>query len=151
MAKETIKIKKYSDIELEAVANAAIIPGSCVEYISTGKVQKCATASGKFAYLVALEDELQGKGIDDAYAAGDQVKIWVAGRGDIANLLLQDEQTVVIGDYIEMFGEGRVRKYTSGVAIGIAVNAVDLSTYPEGSESSAGGAYYNPRIQVQFI
>jgi len=151
MAIETIKIKKYSDIELEAAANAAITPGHAVEYISTGKVQKTATAGGKWAGMVALEDELQGKGINDDYAANDRVKIWVAGRGDIVNMLATDEEAIVIGDFIEIGVAGKVRKFASGVAIGIAVKAVDLSTLPEGSESSDGGLYYNPRVQVQLI
>jgi hypothetical protein len=151
MAFETIKIKKYFDVIIEKAAAAAITPGHVLELISAGTVQKCATAGGKWAGLVALEDALQGKGIDDNYAATDRVQIWVAGRGEVVNMLLEDEQNIVIGDFIEIATGGRVRKFTSGVAIGIAVEAKDLSSFPEGSESSAGGLYYNPRLKVQIL
>lgn len=151
MATETVKVKKYSDVVIERAAAAAITPGHVVELTSSNTVQKCATAGGKWAGLVALEDELQGKGINDNYAAGDRVQVWVAGKGDVVNMLLEDEQTIVIGDYIEVATGGRVRKFTSGVAIGIAVEAKDLSVLPEGSESSAGGLFYNPRLKVQII
>jgi hypothetical protein len=150
MATETIKVKKFNDVVIERAAAAAITPGMTLELTSANAVQKHATASGKFAFLIALEDELQGKGINDAYVAGDRVQVWVAGRGDVANLLLDDEQTIVIGDYLELGSAGRVRKYTSGVAIGIAMEAKDLSSFPEGSESSALGAYYNPRLKVML-
>lgn len=151
MGFETIKIKKYSDIVIERDANAAIIPGSLVELISTNKVQKHATAAGKHSFMFALEDELQGKGINDNYAAGDKVQVWVAGRGDIVNALLQDEANITIGTYLESAGEGRLKAFGSGVIVGVAVEAKDLSTFPEGSDSSAGGQYYNPRIKVQII
>jgi hypothetical protein len=64
----------------------------------------------------------------------------------------QDEETIVIGDYLELgIVNVKLRKYTSGVVVGIAREAKDLATFPEGSESSAKGAYYNPRIAVQII
>jgi hypothetical protein len=152
MAYQTIKIKKYEDILREHQAVAAIIPGSVIELASTNKVQKCATAGGKWAGMVAVEDALQGKGINDAYAANDQVQVWVTQRGEVAYLLVEDEENIVIGDFVEVATGGRIRKFTSAtVAIGIALEAKNLSSLPEGSESSAGGDYYNPRIKVQLI
>lgn len=150
MATETIKVKKFSDIVIERAAASAIIPGNVLELLAGNTVQKVATASGKWAFMVALEDELQGKGINDNYATADRVQVWIVGRGDVANLLLEDEETIVIGDFIEIATGGRVRKFTSGVAIGIAMEAKNLAVFPEGSESSALGAYYNPRLKVML-
>jgi len=151
MAFETIKIKKYLDIVIEKAAAAAITPGMTLELVAAGTVQKHATAGAIWAGLIALEDAVQGKGIDDNYVAGDKVQVWVACRGEVVNMLLDDEQTIVIGDFLELGSSGRVRKYNSGVRIGVAVEAKDLSTFPEGSESSAAGAYFNPRLKVQII
>jgi len=162
MAKNTIILKNYLNIFEEYVANAAITPGMLIEVMSTEKVKKHATGGGNVLVMVAKEDELQGNGIDTNYAAGDVVSCWIPQRGDIGNLLLRDEETIVIGDFLESDGEGRVRKHVADMGdshtgtvqnaiIGIAVDAKDLSTLPEGSDSSAGGAYYNPRIQVRFI
>ena len=70
----TIKSKKYLDIINERVANAAITPGMLIEIMSTNKVRAHATAQGNAAKIFALEDELQGKGIDDNYSALDPVQ-----------------------------------------------------------------------------
>lgn len=153
MGYNTIKLKKYSDIIEEYEAAAAITPGMLLEVTSAGKVQKHSGAGKTVAMLIALEDELQGKEITDAYVAGDQVQCWVAGRGDVAYLRLQDGQSVVIGDFLESAGNGELRKvsrtpeswesndsqqaksqYDQHV-VGVALEAQDLSGL-EGSESS---------------
>jgi hypothetical protein len=109
--------------------------------------------------MFALEDEGQGKGIDDDYVAGDQVQVWIPGRGDIVNALLRDEETITIGELLCSDGEGRLKSYvyasgdseTRYPIVGIAMGAVDLATLPEGSESSAGGTYHNPRVKVMVL
>jgi len=147
----TIKVKKYSDIIEEYAAVAAITPGMLVELTSAGKVQKHSTAGGNAIPMIALEDELQGKGIADAYIANDQVQVWVSGRGDVALMLLNDGQNVAIGDLLMSAGNGMVTKYVAeswesndaqqantlypNLIIGQALEAQDLSTL-EGSESS---------------
>lgn len=167
MSYNTIKIKRYTNIEHEFEANAALTPGMVLELMSTNKVKKHATAGGNVTPLVALEDELQGKDINDDYVAGDKVKVWAPNRGDEAYLLVADEETIAIGDFVESDGFGKVKKHTaetwasadaqaantvySRPIVGIALEALDLSTLPEGSESSAGGAYYNPRIRVMIL
>jgi hypothetical protein len=152
MAFNTIKIRRFTDIQDEYVAVAAITPGSLVDLTSANKVQKHETAGGKHAWMFALEDELQGKGINDNYVAGDRVQVGVFTRGEIVNALLDDEVDIAIGDYLEAgITPGKLREYVSGVIVGIALEAKVLSTLPEGSESSAGGDYYNPRIPVMLI
>jgi len=151
MATETIKLKNYTNVFVEAEAAATITPGMLVEWTSTGKVQKHSTAAGNHAFMFAIEDELQGKGINDNYVAGDRVQVWIAGRGDVVYARLADEAAIAIGDYLESNGEGLLQEYTSGKVVGVAIEAKDLSTLPEGSESSAGGKYYNPRVKVQLI
>jgi hypothetical protein len=150
MSYNTIKVRKFSDIQDEHKADAAITPGMLLEITTTG-VKKHATAAGKHAFLFALEDELQGNGINDDYAAADKVQCWVAGRGDIVYALLEDEANIAKGDFVESNGEGKVQAVSGSYPIGVALEAVDLSTLPEGSESSAGGEYYNPRILIQII
>lgn len=167
MAYNTIKIKKYSDVVNEWEANVALTPGMLVELMSTNKVKKHATSGGNVYPLIVLEDELQGNDINDDYAAGDKVQVWTPTRGDEAYLLLADEETIVIGDFLESNGQGKVKKHTaetwasadaqtantvySTPIVGVALEAKDLGTLPEGSDSSAGGAYYNPRIRVMVV
>jgi hypothetical protein len=147
MTTNTIKVKNYSNVIEELVANAAITPGMLIEQISTGKVRAHATIGGTALAMFALEDELQGKTIDDAYAADNRVQCWIPNPGDQVNALLDDGETVVIGDFLESAGNGYLQKYVADVTasdesdnlidhqvIAVAVTAVDLSgssdTYP---------------------
>lgn len=136
MSKNTITVKNYVKIREEYVAVAAITPGNLVEVTSAGKVQKHSTAGGNVLPMIAIEDAMQGKLITGAYAADDQVQVWVPTRGDIANMLLANGETVVIGDFLESDGLGQVRKHVADSAgaveaanpiVGVALEAVDMS------------------------
>ena len=149
---QTIKLKKYLDIIEEYVAASAITPGNLIELTSAGLVQNHSTADGDVLQMFALEDELQGKEIDDDYAAGDRVQVWVPVRGEIVYARLADEQNVVIGDFLVSNGDGLLKKYTleswesadaqsankiyDHVIVGQVLEAQDLSGL-ETSESSA--------------
>jgi hypothetical protein len=162
MAKETIMLKKHADVYEEFEAHATIIPGMLVELNSDKEVLAHDTAQGSvIPPMFAIEDALQGKGIDDDYAAGDDVRVWIPGRGDVVNALLEDEQTIVIGDFLVSNGSGYLKKHKTPTSadeelypnsiVGMAIEAKDLSTLPEGSESSAGGTYHNPRVKVMVL
>jgi hypothetical protein len=88
----------------------------------------------------AVEDELQGGSIDDAYAASSRVQVWTPQRGDVVYALLKDGQNVVIGDLLESAGDGTLQKWVADtwtsqnvgtiygqVIVGTALEAVDLS------------------------
>jgi len=163
MAKNTIKIKNFSDVNEEYEASEACTPGMLVEPVpGATTIRNHATQGGNVLPMFAFENELEGEDIDDDFAAGDKIQVWIPGRGDIVNALLRDEETIAIGDWLMSDGEGRLMELaiTAGEsgeveatrpAVGVAIEAVDLSTLPEGSESSAGGEYHNPRIQVRII
>jgi hypothetical protein len=136
--KNTIKIKKYSDHIEEFVANAPILPGMLVELMSTGKVRKAAAESSTHNVIpmFALEDELQGKGVEDLYATGDPVQVWIPYRGDFVLALLETTHAVVIGDFLVSHGDGRLRKLIGAdesiegppmKVVAIAMEAMDRS------------------------
>jgi len=149
----TIKLKNYLQHQEEYVAAAAITPGMLLEITSAGKVQAHSLAGRTQGGLFAVEDDLQGKTISEAYAAADQVQVWVAMRGDIVYARLNDGENVIIGDSLESAGNGNLRKVSrsneswesndaqqahsiySQHIVGIALEAQDLSAL-EGSESS---------------
>lgn len=148
----TVKLKKYQDINMEFVANAAITPGHLVELMSTNKVRAHATASGNaLPKMFALEDELQGKEIDDDYAAADPVQVWVCQPGEVVNALLKDGETIVIGDALESAGDGTLQKvaadstgiYYYNQIVGIALEALDLS--------GSSGAETTYRLAVMIV
>lgn len=162
MAIETIKVKKYSDVIIEKVAHATIIPGALLELNSDDEVLNHDTAGGNaIPIMFALEDELQGKGLSDSYVAGDVVQVWIPGRGDVVYALLDDNDTYAIGDLVMSDGEGRVKAFSVTATesgddehfdpiIGVVVEAVTAGAYGSGSESSAGGDYNNPRVKIMI-
>jgi len=158
MAKKSVKIKAYTNVIEEYVANAAITPGHLIQIMSTDKVRVHASAGQNALPMFALEDELQGKGIDEAYAATDRVQCWVPNRGDVVNAVLKNGETIVIGDFLESAGDGTLQKHIADVdssnditwvyplqIVGQAIVALDLSG------SSGADALVGNRIQIRIV
>lgn len=112
MAKNTIKIKSYGNVQEEFTATAAAItPGMLVEMDSAGLIKAHATAVGNVMPMVAIEDALQGKTIDDAYDASGKIQVWIPQRGDIALMIPVDGTAIAVGDLLVSNGDGRLKKY----------------------------------------
>jgi len=167
MSYNTIKIKKYSDVVEEYPADATIYPGSLIQINTEAEVKVHASAGGNVLPMFALEDELQGKGIDDAYAAGDRVQCWIPNRGDIVLAILADGQSCVEGDFLESNGAGYLQVHTpeevsSGSGqeggfsiyhnqiVGIALEEMDALSDSSGQDVG-GGLGVNKRIRVRII
>lgn len=148
MSKNTIKLKKYLDIIEEYTAADTIKPGMLLEFDSDGKVNAHQVAGGNALPAFALEDEMQGNGIDDEYSADDKVQVWVTQRGEQVYAILKDDENVDEGDFLVSAGNGELQELTAyedadslGAAEGRlsivaqALEAVDLSdssgTWPE--------------------
>lgn len=136
MGKNTIAVKNYLKIREEFKAAAEITPGMLVEVTANDTVQAHSDQGGNVLTMIAVEDSLQGKLISDVYEAESRVQVWVPTRGDIANMLLANGETVVIGDQLVSDGNGRVMKLptssagtldTTQAVVGVAVEAVDMS------------------------
>jgi hypothetical protein len=167
MAKKTIKLKCYGeDITLNLVANAAITPGMIVEQLSTDKVQAHASAGQNVApVLVAMENDLEGEAITDAYAADDQVRCWIPRRGDEAYLWLEDGQNVNKHDLLESAGTGRLQKHAADVESFESAETGSITVYPNqvvaealeskdlssSSADESSGLQGDRRIKVRFI
>ena len=153
MAKNTIKLKKYLDVVNEFTATAvAITPGFFLELTSAGLVQAHSTEGGPVLPMVALEDELQGKGITDNYAVSAKIQVWTAVRGEEVYALLADGEDVAIGDFLISDGNGRLKKYDGTTAsdvefpqslVAVALEAVDMS--------GSSGADPSGRIEVVIM
>ena len=164
----TIKVTKYSDIEEEKVAAAIVTPGMLLELTNANQVQAHSVAGGNLLHRFALEDELQGKGIDDNYAANDQLKVWIPGRGDIVQAILANDNDVDIGDYLESDGNGYLQEHTADAdswdmpspageiivypnqIVGQALEAVDTS-HDSSTESTGEPLGLGERILVRII
>lgn len=147
----TIKLKNYLNVFEEYAAAAAITPGHLIYLNSSGTVAVHADENGNVLPMFAIEDELQGKDIDDAYVAGDRVQCWIPSRGDQVNAILKDEETIVIGDFVVSGGDGTVKKYDAMTSnldlehpVGVALAALDLS-------SSSATSVANTRLAIRII
>ena len=120
MGKNTIKLKKYSDVIEEFVAASAIKPGMLVALDENGKVEPHGTAEGNAIPMFALEDELQGKTIDDVYVSGDPVQVWIAGRGDIVNAIAG--APISAGDFLVSAGNGKLKPVGEATEVTVTAN-----------------------------
>lgn len=151
MAKQTIKLKKYVDIVNEYDAEAAITPGMLIELTSSGTVQANSSAGLACQKMFALEDELQGKTIADAYAADSPVQCWNTVPGEEVFAWLANGEDVAIGDLLVSDGAGALKAMTADSSatvteetpIAVALEAVDMS--------GSSGADPSGRIKVRII
>jgi hypothetical protein len=168
MAKHTITLKSYTDVFNEYDAVSAITPGMLIEYTSAGKVQAHSNAGQNAFPMFAIEDALQGKDIDEAYAANDKVRCWHAQPGDEVYAILNDGETIVKGDFLESAGNGNLQKHVADIAEGgssaetvtdttiyskqivaQALEAMDLAS--SSGEESSGPLGYDKRIKVRIV
>lgn len=159
MAFNTILVKNYSDVFEEIDAGGTILPGMLLEETSSSTVVAHNSAGENALPMFAFEDELQGNGIDDAFATGDKVQVWIPGRGDQVYAILADGENVAVGDLLESNGDGYLKKHVAGSAgvvefplavVGYALEAVDLSG-SSGEEGSSGVLGYAKRVLVRIV
>lgn len=152
MATPKTIVLKGKGIRKEFAAAAAITPGHLLEMASATTVKVHATAGGNANHMFAVEDDLQGKTISNAYASAARVQCEVLERGAEVYALLADGQNVSAGDFLESAGDGTLQKHTADVSsdanttnqiIAIALEAVDMS--------GSSGADPSGRIKVELV
>ena len=86
--------------QFEGEADAAISPGMACVLSADGNYDPWGgSANGENdEVLIALEDALQAKTIDDAYADGDQLFMCAPLPGDVVLVLVKDGESVAVGD-----------------------------------------------------
>ena len=92
------------------------------------QVKVHATAGGVAVPMFALENELAGKAISDAYAAGDLVPVWVVQRGEQVYALLADGENASIGSLLMSAGNGTLKVRTgTNTIVAQALEALNLT------------------------
>ena len=145
--KRTIKVKKYSDNIVELVANAAITPGMLVEQMSTDFIRAHSTQDGNCLPMIALEDELQGKIISEAYAQNDQVFVWIPARGDEFYGILASGESVAKGEFLVSNGDGKLKALPTLASTGDVFPAQIIGVATEAINAALADA----RIIVRVI
>lgn len=93
----------------EGVTDEAVTPGHLLELGGGNDLQKHATAAGNAAPMFALENDLVGDGIDNAYAAGETVQYVIAQPGAVIYALLAYGENVAIGAMLESASAGALQ------------------------------------------
>lgn len=151
MAKQTIKLKKYTDIINEYNAVAAITPGWLLELTSAGKVQANSTAGIQCTKVFALEDELQGKTIDDDYAIAAPVQCWYATPGEEVFAWLANGEDVAIGAKLVSNGDGQLKAFTADSSATVTEEFVLAEALEAVDMSGSSGADPSGRIKVRIV
>jgi hypothetical protein len=150
-------IKSYIDVNEEMKSiSAAITPGMLVEESSTGTlaapfVQVHSVADGNAMPKFAIEDESQGKDIDDDYAINTKVQVRTANRGDWVYALLADGETAVIGSQLVSNGDGYLKVHVPDDSGSIQIEAVVAKAKEAVDMSGSSGADPSGRITVEVI
>lgn len=105
-------ITTYHD-ERRVKASTTVKPGQLIEITTGDVVQPHATAGSYAEILVAKEDPLQGRTIDDAYAAAEVVPFHRAQKGDKLQMILKDGQTTALASFLTSNGDGTLKVATS--------------------------------------
>lgn len=153
---ETIKLIAPTLRRCEAKATAAIKPGHILQLDTTAtQVKVNATAKIRPRLAVALEDELGGKTITDAYANGDRVYYGIFKSGDVAQLrLAANAAAITLADQLEVAADGTVRKLTAGSQLGSGLftytpPGIAIAAPLEAIDNSANAA--EVFIKVEFL
>lgn len=102
-----IKTTEGSPLRKELVAAAAITPGHLVAHDGSGGIIKHGSANGAAQpVMFALENDLVGEDLDDAYASGETVQVGVFSPGDEVNALLAYGENVAKGALLTSAGDG---------------------------------------------
>lgn len=117
----------------EGTAAEAVIPGHLVKLnASAGVIKNTEVAAAGEAcpasVTVAVENDIFGKGIDDAYAVGDCLLYQHLRAGcEFMGLVPAAAAAIVFDDYVTTNASGGIIKGTAINAIGKARTAVDNS------------------------
>lgn len=151
MAKNTVKLKKYLDVIEEYEASGTITPGMLLEFDSDGKVKAHSDESDVAVPMFALEDELQGNGINDDYDSGDRVQVWVPQRGEQVYAIPEFDETIAIGDYLVSAGNGKLQKYTADSGGAYIPNMIVAQALEAVTVDSSGEYTENQRLKVRIV
>lgn len=129
----------------EEIAAGAITPGHMIAMSAGADTVVVHPTEGGYAErMFALEDALQGRNRDTAYASGERVTLIHAVPGDVLDLYIKAGENIAIGDKLISAGDGTLIENGSEASgttvkqiVGVAVAANDLSASGAANTRSA--------------
>ncbi len=140
---------KGDHIRKEAIASAAINPGHLVEFGGAQELRVHAGAGLNARKAFALENDLIGGGIGDAYALNQTVQYGVFPPGaEVYALLAAAATAVTIGLALESDGDGTLRLLTTDAATDDTQRDSVVAYALEAVDNSGGGSEARIRVEV---
>lgn len=122
---KTIRLDSQYAICREGKAGGAIRPGMLLNIRDLAAVVAHNEAGQECQVAIAVENDFVGKGIDDNYAAGEQVRFEVLPDGARFYGIIDENQNVVVGSLLSSSGDGTLKiAAATDFVIGIAREAV---------------------------
>jgi phospholipase/lecithinase/hemolysin len=147
---ETIVLKGHGIRKERPAGEAGIIPGHLLAVNSSGQVIKHNAAATNAQKMFAVENEVVGKEISEAYANGDNVLYEVLPTGAEVNAFVAaNAAAIVIGDYLESAGDGSLRKAATDAATDNTQRNSLVAIALEAIDNSANGS--QARIKVEIL
>lgn len=95
----------------EGESDAAISCGMAVALAADGNWDPTTSTVG---LSIAVEDALQGKTVDDAYADGDRLFLYHPVPGDVVNVLVTSGENIAVGDKLAVSTGGKFDETANG-------------------------------------
>ena len=117
----------------DIAASEAITPGHLILRFNNNGVirfKKHDSAEANAVRIVATEQSMLNKGVDDAYAANDLVEASELAPGSSAWMFINSGQTIVAGQLLESAGDGTLRALAAGVALFSSLENVTATVSP---------------------
>lgn len=140
MAYKTVTQRCATIVQDEIICSGTPKPGHLVEIYDNSTVKTVrvhSTAGGNASAMFAVEDELQGKDIADAYVAATICTIRTFRSGDLVAARVPTGQTLTYGMKLESVGDGTLTEYgvttPSGgeIDVWVASSEEDVTTTAE--------------------
>lgn len=138
LSKNMIQVENFGGVVYEErdSAEAGIMPGMLCEVDTSGTVVKHNSAGAKAECLIAIEDSLQGKTVDDAYGNDVPVRLVRFRPGDEFHGLADGGTNIAIGEFVCSAGNGMFRSASdsgslTAYAVAMALEANDPDSHED--------------------
>lgn len=137
-------------IRKEGVTDEAVTPGHLLERGGSNDVQKHSVASGNAQKLFALENDLVGESITDAYATGETVQIAACPTGVEVYALLANGENASIGSALVSNGDGTLAVFTAYDTSdsAVSINPTAIVGYALEALNNSTGSAARLRVEV---
>lgn len=142
-------VLKGNGVRKERLAGGTITPGHLVLINTSDQVVVHPNAAQNARKMFAVENDIEGEGIDDNYTSGDTVQFETFQPGDEVYALVAALATAVtIGAALESAGDGTLRIQTADAASDQTQRDAVVAYAKEAVDNSGGSSVARIKVEV---